>query len=1311
MLVDEYSLILFNSYEDYKIYKAHEDEVLERERVEERQRLAEEAARISKLKKKSRKSKARLEKAQRHARRLERKERRERERLERREIRRRERQEKRARGEPLIKPDKQERQMRRERHDQRLRERQERQRLRKERHDRERETRRSQQKVHKSTLLPAVITGTQSQLPGAANAPSIGISDLAQHRQRLEQLYHMRKPITPSTGNMEELVAAAAVIAAAAHAENPSSGMPTVRVTLDPRPGLPPSSNSGHSIINENALSQNPRPNSQNLKRPGSIVTGVKRPLSELDQQQSMNEPQAKAVKYEEFINEYRKLLPNQDAQQRRNSLQQQQLAASLNYPFLANMPPTADPSFRFAVPQHLIPMGLQRAAAGQHPLPPGISAATMANMLQPSLPPMVDASGRPANSNAMMPSGSQQTSQPSSVGQRPGEASNQLNLGPHSVFANNPDFASLMGANSQFLPLGMQNSLNGMPLMGANGALNPLIEAQQQLEQYHAQQRRNAQGSIGTSKTGQGSQSGTPSRKTSKASRSQQPRSQSGCSTIAGPSHQTNFDAQAMTNNMNGKPNNSTTNIRSQIGISGTGNQNAVNPGTEITPQATVPLSRPITPTFASSIGIQYPLGTALASQLAGAALLGGKASFSSRHPTGSRWNRLHINVAETLQQVFAENPEMDDGSREGQSCAVCPREYRLASSIGNPQTANNAQPSGQTSDANSHAQSLNSAATSTWTSGRGVDAKTSLNVAHLSSNTEIPATSTADAHQTATQRPSSTSDGPRNVKPTGQNISNAIEQQNIDVSNMPTADQLLRHQLLAASTSALETEKRATQRNNELRLQSRGQPTPGANRSSTNGQIAQSRFPAANAIPNTQQTAMPNTPALHPTLGAIGIAQQTANMHSMAQALLPQRMPAGNMTPDNATLMNLLYQQHQSAQQKELQKKNELRQKEEELLKQRQRAIQQSQSQQRPSTSNQQSAQLAAQQQAALQMQQQLLAMSGMQTALGAQAQLPQNYLLQNLPAATQFMLQEAMASQHPSATSNQTSGAAVSHAGLPANLLESLVAQNSRIGQFPSQVSSQPSQTPGASVQRQITSQQSSHPNLANFPPAAAQPSLTHGTAGNVSTANVPRHAALDPSQLYAFSLLQNQAQALDAHNALNATNAAQSAQTPSVPLNLDAINNPDALRQLQQNLLERSMNPALYAQLLQSQQQSAPQQNSLQLQNFLMQQQQQQLQRGIAPVNANQLANLVGGIPNFLEAELLMRQMSGQQPPSNLQRTAQDRQQVVAEHRLFQQQLMAAANGAQLTPMTSQAQLAAHLRNGTSGSMAGTSQKKI
>lgn len=47
-----------------------------------------------------------------------------------------------------------------------------------------------------------------------------------------------------------------------------------------------------------------------------------------------------------------------------------------------------------------------------------------------------------------------------------------------------------------------------------------------------------------------------------------------------------------------------------------------------------TVPLSRPITPTFASSIGIQFPPGTALASQLAGAAKLSANATFSARSP-----------------------------------------------------------------------------------------------------------------------------------------------------------------------------------------------------------------------------------------------------------------------------------------------------------------------------------------------------------------------------------------------------------------------------------------------------------------------------------------------------------------------------------------------------------------------------------------------------------------------------------------------------------------------------------------------------
>lgn len=52
----------------------------------------------------------------------------------------------------------------------------------------------------------------------------------------------------------------------------------------------------------------------------------------------------------------------------------------------------------------------------------------------------------------------------------------------------------------------------------------------------------------------------------------------------------------------------------------------------TETTVQATVPLSRPITPTFASSIGIQLPMGTALASQLAGAAKLGSKATIGTK-------------------------------------------------------------------------------------------------------------------------------------------------------------------------------------------------------------------------------------------------------------------------------------------------------------------------------------------------------------------------------------------------------------------------------------------------------------------------------------------------------------------------------------------------------------------------------------------------------------------------------------------------------------------------------------------------------
>lgn len=40
----------------------------------------------------------------------------------------------------------------------------------------------------------------------------------------------------------------------------------------------------------------------------------------------------------------------------------------------------------------------------------------------------------------------------------------------------------------------------------------------------------------------------------------------------------------------------------------------------------------------------------------------------------------------------------------------------------------------------------------------------------------------------------------------------------------------------------------------------------------------------------------------------------------------------------------------------------------------------------------------------------------------------------------------------------------------------------------------------------------------------------------------------------------------------------------------------------------------------------------------------------------------------------------RQISGQQPPTNLQRSAQDRQQKAEEHRQFRERLIAAANSA-------------------------------
>lgn len=52
-------------------------------------------------------------------------------------------------------------------------------------------------------------------------------------------------------------------------------------------------------------------------------------------------------------------------------------------------------------------------------------------------------------------------------------------------------------------------------------------------------------------------------------------------------------------------------------------------------------------------------------------------------------RWNRLHVEVAETLQHVFMDSPEMDDGSRELIPCAHYPREWRRTAPSSPPSSA----------------------------------------------------------------------------------------------------------------------------------------------------------------------------------------------------------------------------------------------------------------------------------------------------------------------------------------------------------------------------------------------------------------------------------------------------------------------------------------------------------------------------------------------------------------------------------------------------------------------------------------------
>lgn len=209
----------------------------------------------------------------------------------------------------------------------------------------------------------------------------------------------------------------------------------------------------------------------------------------------------------------------------RRNSFQnQQQVPQRLNYsPFVGMqnpmlngiLPSTADPDFRFAVPQ--IPIGIQRVTNVQpHPiLDPSqlsslpIGALPIASLLPPglissSMNPMMQinptAAALSASISQANPPGVQATSiseqrPTSSVIKKPFGNTETFNNNPQlNPFANNPDFAAalqqalnamngvdpaLLQINQSLLGLGAQNFPNqALPLM-MNGSINQLNEAQ----------------------------------------------------------------------------------------------------------------------------------------------------------------------------------------------------------------------------------------------------------------------------------------------------------------------------------------------------------------------------------------------------------------------------------------------------------------------------------------------------------------------------------------------------------------------------------------------------------------------------------------------------------------------------------------------------------------------------------------------------------------------------------------------------------------------------------------------------------------
>lgn len=413
----------------------------------------------------------------------------------------------------------------------------------------------------------------------------------------------------------------------------------------------------------------------------------------------------------------------------------------------------------------------------------------------------------------------------------------------------------------------------------------------------------------------------------------------------------------------------------------------------------------------------------------------------------------------------------------------------------------------------------------------------------------------------------------------------------------------------------------------------------------------------------PSSQAIQLTGAAALHPSLSSVGLSQGTLTS------------AVNNAAFESAKLMNLLC--HQNAQ----------KQKEAEQLRSMQSIVA---GREMAKKSNASSIQTKQEEQKSMHQ------MPSRQTFGIPSNDLASSYS-QNLPPSAQFLLQQLIAAQGGSAQSLAQIQAALSAhpgGGVPPNLLETLALQNrmvqQAIPQTSQQLNVQPQMLPQQAQQSNLMQRQQMPINFPGLPAQISQPmTQKQQNVPPVAALNNVRPGQLDPNQLFALSLLQQQSnlvcRCLDLTQTIHAfkvdqanRNAAQQLPQQSMPVSLDAPN-AEMLRQLQQSmLLDRSMNPVirisaqlsnlLYFKLLQGQpplSQQAQQQNLLQQLQAAQAAQNAQLQQlhGLAPgINQNQLANLVGGgMQNLLEADLLMRQMTGQQPPPNLQRSAHDRQQ--------------------------------------------------